>query len=447
MVVLSITIIGGCDVHDVIVVGARCGGAPTGMLLARAGHRVLLVDRAAFPSDTLSSAFLWQRGGAKLAEWGLWDRLLATGCPPFRRVTVDHGRLAFSGEPREIDGIADIVVPRRTVLDQLLADAAVEAGCELLERFEVTDLIREDGRVSGVRGRQMGRGQRRERTFRARFVVGADGVRSRIAREVDAARYGVHPTLTAAFFTYVDVRSVTSAEFHARPGLSVLAFPTHDDQTVVYVAWPAQRFAEVRSDLDDEFWTAVERVGLADRLPRDAQSERLRGTPDLPNHYREPAGPGWLLVGDAGHHKDPLTGMGMSDAFEQADLAARAIDDVLTGRRRAAEALRSYQQARDAASNHVYAWSVATASTLAATTPNPAPPEMEAAVTDPAVAAEVLSVFSGADPYWDVFTPPVPVPHALTTRVMPLLPIRAHAALFRGQSKLRGSAAAAETPR
>ncbi len=418
--------------YDVAVVGARCGGAPTAMLLARAGHRVLLVDRASFPSDTLSSAFLWQRGGAKLAQWGLWERLLATGCPPFREVTVDQGPLVFRGRPCAVDGVAEIVVPRRTVLDALLVDAAVEAGCELLERFEVTDVVWDDGRVRGVRGRRLGREHDGVVKIDARFVVGADGIRSTVAAKVDASTYRSHPTITAAFFTYLDADNISSAQFHARPGLSVLAFPTHEDQTVVYVTWPTERFGSVRDDLADEFWAAVEQVGMSDRLPRERQSERLRGTTELPNFYREPAGPGWVLVGDAGHHKDPLTGMGMSEAFIQADLAATAIDDALTGCRSETEALQSYHRDRDTASDHVYAWTVGITSTL--TTPRPhVPREMKQAMTDPETADRVLSVFSGAVPYWEVFTPPVPVPRAITRRVMPRLPIGAHAKLFAGK--------------
>src|SRR5260370_55054 len=123
--------------HDAVVVGARCAGAPLAMLLARRGHRVALVDRAQFPSDTISTHFLWQRGGARLQAWGLLDRLRDRGCEPIRKVTFDFGPVALSGP---VGGVAETYCPRRTVLDKLLVDAAVEAGAELYEGVTVKAL-------------------------------------------------------------------------------------------------------------------------------------------------------------------------------------------------------------------------------------------------------------------------------------------------------------------
>ena len=133
--------------YDAIVVGARCAGSPTAMLLARAGRRVLLLDRATFPRDTLSTHYIHQSGVARLARWGLLDRLAATGCPPIRRYRFDVGPFALTGVPPPIDGVDAAYSPRRYVLDQLLADAAVEAGAELREGVTVEELLAEGGRV------------------------------------------------------------------------------------------------------------------------------------------------------------------------------------------------------------------------------------------------------------------------------------------------------------
>src|ERR1700730_433142 len=119
--------------YDVIVVGARCAGSSLAMLLARRGYRVALVDRAVFPSDTLSTHFLWPRGGARLRAWGVLDRLIARGCEPIQELSVDFGPVTLTGQAPAVDGVGEPYCPRRTVLDKLLVDAAVEAGAELFD--------------------------------------------------------------------------------------------------------------------------------------------------------------------------------------------------------------------------------------------------------------------------------------------------------------------------
>ena len=123
--------------YDVIVIGARCGGSPTAMLLARKGYRVLLVDKATFPSDTISTHMIHPPGVAALKRWGLLERLEATGCPPVTKYSFDFGPITISGAPRPVDGVAQGFCPRRIVLDDLLVRAAVEAGAELREAFTV----------------------------------------------------------------------------------------------------------------------------------------------------------------------------------------------------------------------------------------------------------------------------------------------------------------------
>src|SRR6476469_5484290 len=120
--------------HDVIVIGARCAGSPTAMLLARKGYRVLVVDRASFPSDTLSTHVVQPLAAAKLARWGILDRLVATGCPKIHTYSYDFGPFTIEGAP----GTADTPVaycPRRTILDHLLVEAAAAAGAEVREGF------------------------------------------------------------------------------------------------------------------------------------------------------------------------------------------------------------------------------------------------------------------------------------------------------------------------
>ena len=183
---------------DAIVVGARCAGAATAMLLARAGQDVLLVDRARFPSEIPHGHLIHRHGPQRLADWGLLDRVLATGCRPIASLSVDLGDFALVGRDLWVDGVPVALGPRRAALDRVLVEAAVEAGAEFRDGFVVDDLLFEDGRVVGVEGRSDG-GAVRER---AHFVVGADGRDSRVAKRVEAPEYEVVPTVSVWYFSY-----------------------------------------------------------------------------------------------------------------------------------------------------------------------------------------------------------------------------------------------------
>ena len=188
-----------------IVVGARCGGASTALLLARKGFRVLMVDRATFPSDMrLSTHLVWPSGLASLARWGLLDALTATGCPPLAEAVFDLGLLALRGELPPVDGIGHAFAPRRRVLDGLLVGAAVAAGAELWEGVSVEELLR-DGEVAGIRGRSSGRP-----VTAGVDVVGADGMRSRVAELVGAPADHTRPAVQGAYWQGRSVRAVAS---------------------------------------------------------------------------------------------------------------------------------------------------------------------------------------------------------------------------------------------
>jgi flavin-dependent dehydrogenase len=331
--------------YDAIVVGARCAGSPTAMLLARTGYRVLLVDKAGFPSDTLSTHYIHQPGGAKLKRWGLLDKVVASNCPPIRQQRLDIGPFALTGTPPAADGVADGYAPRRTILDKILVDAAVEAGAELREHFSVQEILTDGERVTGIRGNAVGGAMVTEE---ARMVIGADGMRSLVARSVQSPSYNAVPALTCAYYTYWSDVAVKSVELYPRPGNMIIAAPTNDGQILTIVYWPNAAFHEVRADIETSFLTALDLApDLAARVRDGRRSEQFRGTADLPNFFRQPYGPGWALVGDAGYHKDPILAQGISDAFRDAELLAEAVDAGLSGRQSLDDALAAYQCQRD----------------------------------------------------------------------------------------------------
>ncbi len=331
--------------YDVVIVGSRCAGASLAMLLARSGHRVALVDRASFPSDTMSTHFLWQRGAARLQAWGLLDALESRGCAPIDQITFDVGPVQLSGIGPPVGGVHRTYCPRRTVLDGLLVDAATSAGAELIDRFTVDDVVWSDGRVTGVVGHHT---PGRQITLQSKVVVGADGRQSKIGRSVQAQTYRQHGSKTGVRYSYWSGLQHLGASFHARHGRLVLVWPTNDQLTCLYVGTSVDEFRATRHKVESHFLDSISFVpGLRDATSAGERTHRFVGTDDLPNGYRCSAGPGWALVGDAGHHKDPSTGMGMSDAFVAAETLASAIHAGLNGVVPMDTALARYQQERD----------------------------------------------------------------------------------------------------
>jgi flavin-dependent dehydrogenase len=299
-----------------------------------------------------------------------------------------------------VAGAADTYCPRRTVLDTLLVEAAAESGADLIERFVAGELIWSDGRAAGVRGRHPGTAGS---SLRASVVVGADGMHSSIARRVGARAYREHRPLTAVYYSYWSGIRGLGASFHARPGQLILTWPTNDDLTCIYVAWPRQDFHRVRRDVEGRFHAALELIPeLREAVAAGHREARFTGTADLPSFHRASAGPGWALAGDAGHHKDPCTGMGMSDAFLTADLLAGAIHQGLSGNQPMDQALASYQRQRDAMTANGFELTLSTARLA------PLSPRLEAlyrtAADQPEVARHVFGVLGGSIPLTDLHT-------------------------------------------
>ena len=342
--------------HDVIVVGARAAGASTALLLARAGHAVVMVDRARLPSDTTSTHSLVRGGVVQLSRWGLLDDVLDSGAPPIRSVLFSQH---VAGAPADVRlqvkdraGVDLMLAPRRYVLDAILADAAVRAGATLLTATTVTGVRRAaDGRVNGVRTR-LADGS--DRSLTARLVIGADGVRSRMAELFGAEVKASYEPSGACLYTYVGGIPWDGFEFHLAERSFAGVFPTHHGEAAVWLIGPTAALAPVLR-AGGRRWDAWQRAleltapDLAARVRRGIVSAPLRGTVGLPNHLRRASGPGWALVGDAGYHRDPITGHGLTDAFRDAELLAEATHRMLGDPDTERQSMRDYEEERDRA--------------------------------------------------------------------------------------------------
>jgi flavin-dependent dehydrogenase len=384
--------------YDAIIVGLRCAGAPLAMLLARKGYRVLGLDRATFPSDTMSTHFLWPRTTAMLRAWGLLDRLARTGCPPIEAVTLDIGQTSIRGRPDAVDGTAVMYCPRRRVLDAVLVEAAREAGAELREGTTVTDLVWQGDQVIGVAATDHD-GRRREE--HAGIVIGADGLWSRVARSVGAPADIQHASRSCAYYTYWRGVPTDGVEFYRRPGRVILVFPTHDDQTCVYVGWPYDETDAYRADVKAGYLATLELApDLARRVAAGRQAQAFKGTNKLPNHYRQASGSGWALAGDAAYHRDPITGMGIGDAFLGARFLAEAFDAAMQSGVPVGSALAGYQEELRCLTRPVFDYTL-----LSAALDDPAPLSAfyAAVARSPEATRQLMNVLAGTVPYREFF--------------------------------------------
>jgi flavin-dependent dehydrogenase len=337
-------------IYDAIVVGARCAGAPTAMLLARAGARVLLVDRARFPSDTISGHAIKPGGVGYLQRWGLLDAVLATGCPPIYKMSLivgDHALPVPSPPPDS----PPIVGPRRTILDLTLIQAAAAAGVDVHDGTSVSAVLRDGEQVIGIEARtDSGRSLR----ARAPIVIGADGKQSFIAHQVGAEYTHYQRPVSIAYYSYWSGCSFDGVALHFAPGLAAGLFPTHHGQVLAFVQTRWSERHAFRADARGNYLAALHAFpAIADVLSDASHEGPLRGMLDLPAYFRQSYGPGWALAGDAAHHKDPILARGITDAFRDADLLARAVATGLGGETDLTPALAHYEAVRDAASRQV----------------------------------------------------------------------------------------------
>ena len=343
--------------HDVIIVGARCAGSATAMLLARRGLRVLVLDRARYGSDTVSTHALMRGGVLQLQRWGLLDEIVAAGTPPVTRVVFHYPDETTPISLKPAAGVRALYAPRRTVLDRVLADAASAAGADVRFGVTVTELLRDEtGRVTGVAGNDA---DGRRLLASAPLTVGADGIRSLVAREVDApvlrtARWNG----TAVLYGYWDDLPVDGYEWLYAPGAGAGLIPTNDGQTGVFVGTTPKHMKAARraGTAQRAFSTLLETVSpaAAERVCAAGAPQHLRGFAGMPGYLRQSWGPGWALVGDAGYFEDPLSTHGITDALRDAELLDVAVGEIHSGFTTEASALAGYQKTRDVLAGRLF---------------------------------------------------------------------------------------------
>jgi flavin-dependent dehydrogenase len=330
--------------YDVVIVGARCAGAATAFLLARSGAKVLLVDRQAYGSDTMSTHALMRGAVLQLSRWGLISHVLAAATPAIRSTTFHYGDESIRVDIKPDHGVDCLFAPRRTVLDPLLVDAARNAGAVVRHRVALSDLqIAPSGRVTGALLKDA---TGASALVRSDIVIGADGQQSTVAKLVNANAYVEGSNASAIVFGYYEHLDQDGLHWHFAPNVAAGVIPTNTGHCV-FAAVPARQFAETfGGDATNGFLGVLEAndARLRADVERGSLIGRLRGFRGARGSLRQCHGAGWALVGDAGYFKDPLTAHGITDALRDAELLSRAV--AIGGSR----ALSAYQHERDALS-------------------------------------------------------------------------------------------------
>ncbi|MEL7151493.1 MAG: NAD(P)/FAD-dependent oxidoreductase [Pseudomonadota bacterium] len=334
--------------YDAIIIGARCAGAATALQLARGGKNVLVLDRNRPGTDTMSTHALMRGAVIQLERWGLLDSVIASGAPEVTRTRFSYGEETIDLPIKPSHGTRSLIAPRRYILDQILADAATEAGADIRYGCSFVNVQRDPyGHIEGV----IYDSPDRRKIAYAPLVIGADGRRSTVARRVHSRVLQTAEHATNCIYAYVTGLPNTGYQWFYQEGLGTGAIPTHNNTHCVFASTSAPRLRRLLPDLG--------RDGALRHLLKEANpnfgeqlnSAKIVTRPVIyggdPGFLRTSAGPGWALVGDAGYFKDPLTAHGITDAFRDAELLSQTI---LTG-----GSLYDYEATRNAWSAELFA--------------------------------------------------------------------------------------------
>ena len=340
--------------YDVVIVGARIAGSILAALLGAGGHRVLLLDRSTFPSDTLSTHFFRAPSLRAFKLIGAYDEVQGTA----PHLTVNYNVVDGIVFPEAVDRPEDYpfhLCVRRITLDEILVRCARRApNVELREGAKVDGLLWAEGRASGVKWKEpTGGGE-----ALARAVVGADGLHSFVAREVGPRAEHAEPVNRAMYYAYfrgIEASEGPAAEFHYRGNTLAYCFPCDAGLTLVAVSVPIAEFGEFKRDPEGRLWSELNSMtALVPRLYKAERQGPVRGTGSIPGYLRVPYGDGWGLVGDAGMVMDPWSGQGIDQASSHAVSLATHLDEYLADKSDWGTAMAAYHRDRNDFSQKTY---------------------------------------------------------------------------------------------
>jgi 2-polyprenyl-6-methoxyphenol hydroxylase-like FAD-dependent oxidoreductase len=340
--------------YEVIIVGGRVAGSILAILLGRHGHRTLLLERAHFPSDTLSTHFFRWPALQAFQHAGVFDQVQATA-PHLTQMFNDVDGQVFSEPVEGRDGLDYFLCVRRITLDAILArKVQSESSVDFRQGARMTDLLREDGRVVGARWtEENGGGQ-----ATARVVVGADGFYSQVAKLVEPKEEQFEPVCRAMYYSYfrgLQAQPGPAAEHHYRGNHLVYVFPTDDDLTLIAASVPIPEFDSFRADPEGQLLTTLESLPtLAPRLKTAERAAPVKGAGNIPCYQRVPYGEGWALVGDSGQVMDPWSGQGIDHAGTHAVILADSLHRWLAEQTSWEQAMSEYHTARNTWSHKTF---------------------------------------------------------------------------------------------
>ncbi len=330
--------------YDVIIVGARASGSSTAWLAANAGLKVLLIDRHKFPSDTISTNYIHQPGCAQLKRWGLLNKIIAAGTPPITSTRLQIKDFAIHGSISKNFDQLEAYAPRRYILDNILLEAAKEANVDVRENCTLLGLEWKNGRCCGIKARHK---NKHISTEQAHLIIGADGMRSSTANLVGARMTHYDMLLTCVYYSFWE-QLKPEYELYESSDCWVGAIPTNNN-TLIATYFPQSAFNAVRKNAMKNHLNAIKLAAplLYEKTQSAKLVEGLWGTGDQQNFFRQAAGPGWALVGDAGHHKDSITARGITDSLIQAELLVSHIKHTIHDQKKLDTSLYDYTKDRD----------------------------------------------------------------------------------------------------
>jgi 2-polyprenyl-6-methoxyphenol hydroxylase-like FAD-dependent oxidoreductase len=340
--------------YDIIIIGARVAGSTLAAILGKKDYRVLMLDRSTFPSDTLSTHFFRAPALRAFDQIGVCGEVQSVA-PQLR---VNHNVIDGIEFPEPVDRPDDFpfyMCVRRIVLDDILIRRTKQiSNIELREGIKVTGLIWNDDVVTGVKWEKLDE----KGEFTAKVIVGADGVNSFMAKEVNAQAEYQEPVNRAMYYAYykgIERKEGPAAEFHYQGNTLVYCFPCDSDLTLIAASIPIAQFTSFKRNAEEEFNGVVNSMSaLTERFSKADREGPIRGSGSIPGYLRIPYGDGWALVGDAGMVMDPWSGQGIDQATTHSVLLADSLDNYFSGKNDWKSAMSAYHAARNEFSLKTY---------------------------------------------------------------------------------------------